>query len=351
MKRILSVILAVLMLLPLGMITASADELTQITVPAEPTATGTQKYYVGWSGAGTKDGTSAENYATTSGWNEGGAFANLVKEGGTVVIVKKCYVDTKSAVFPKTTNPIVFTGVDGDKNYIGTVDNDDKSGQGTQTGMFMIIAGNTTTFMGDVIFDNTYLLDRTNKPNAAKTTTYSVAPGANMVVKDNCVITRSTNGKEDSVQDPKLDVQEGGFAFIHAAGFSEYTGKGTIILDSKIVANVTAESYANFAGVIADETGKVIFDGRNAAPETTVAPETTKAPEQTKGPAETKAPETTKAPTTTKAPETTKAPADTTAAPVEEADNGAIVWIIAGVAAAAVVAVVVVVVIKKKKAE
>ena len=234
-KRIFAVILAALMVVPFGMLSAFADT---ASVPAEPTATGTKTYYVSFGKTGS--GETAEDPANTKGWLTGEAFAELVKEGGTVSIVGKCYavatdMTVKELVMPATTAPLVFTA----NGEIGTINNETNSGHGSQLGMVIAANGVKVTFEGDVIFDNTVLLDRGNPSNIS---TYSVGSTGKMVINSNVTITcttwTSSNGATNTGHNPILNVEEGGYAYLHAVGFSAYTGKGTLVIDEALKSEV-----------------------------------------------------------------------------------------------------------------
>ena len=369
-KRIFAIILAALMVVPFGVISASADT---ITVPSEPSVVaGTGTYYVDWNKKGATsgeegDGTGidAENPVQTKDWGKNGQFATYVQGGGTVSIVGKCYVNAR-ATMPATATPLLFTSyaainfadIDGVNAETGAATH------GSQKGMVLVCNGQSITFEGDVIFDNTVLLDR---GNANTLSTFSVGSTGKMVVNSNVTIASTkwniavdAEGNQPD-HNPKLNVEEGGYAYLHTVGFSDYTGKGTIIIDKALIdsGKITTDAFANFTGVVADENGNVILNNYVEEEETT-APETTEKVEDTTDKAEEttkKADETTKKAeeTTKKADETTKKADSTTAADTTKTDdadnNNAIVWIIVAVAAAAVVVVVVVVVVKKKKAE
>ncbi len=370
-KRIFAIILAALMIVPFGMLSVSADT---VTVPAEPSVvSGTSTYYVDWNLKGTRtdgtqgDGTGAspENPSQGKDWGNKQTFATLVQGGGTVSIVGKCYVNAR-ATMPATATPLLFTSY-GDID-LSTIDGKNAetgaATHGSQTGMIMVCNGQTITFMGDVIFDDTVLLDR---GNATTLSTYSVGSTGKMVINSNVTIaSTSWNISPDETgnkptHNPKLNVEDGGYAYLHTVGFSDYTGRGTIVIDKALIdgGKITTDAFVNFQGVVVDETGNVILNNYVEEEETT-APETTEKVEDTTDKAEEttkKADETTKKAeqTTKKADETTKKADSTTAADTTKTDdadnNNAIVWIIVAVAAAAVVVVVVVVVVKKKKAE
>ena len=341
MKKTLTVIIAcvlcALMVLPFAMMT-SADTLDL----TEPTVTATKKVYVSYGATG--DGSSPDNLIKPSGWGSpNGALWNTVKDGGTLVAVGKMYF-AATATFSATTSPVLITGVDGNNNYIGSVDGttdvgagyidtadsnkvkfDETAGpngipdeQGTQTGMFMIANGCTMTVKCSLIFDNVTILDRStydanelNGKNLA--TVIKVVEGGKLVIGKDTVFAHSQNDKEYSKLNVAIKVETGAIAFIHKLGFSNCTGVGTVVVGDEILASVKAAgkdaTFPNFTGAIVDKNGDPVFAAETTtAPETTAAPDTTAASDTTAAPDTTTAPETTKAPETTTAPETTKAP-------------------------------------------
>lgn len=366
MKKIISFILVALMAIPfaaLGVIGASA-----LTVPAEPQSMPVSVmppwyiYYSNTAESGIKSdnansGTSADQAFAT--W--AGLMPNLEYTGGTVIIPGKGYIGVDYE-FKKCEGPVTITAFDEKNNvrYQGTLEvapekAGDAYGNGTQYGMFMIFSNKVCGFNGDYIFDKIDIIERTETGALGKpfshtgTSVMSVNAGAKLVIKDTCKILKMTDAPEAMI----LNVNAGGYAYLHTAGFGKYTGEGIIVMDKAVYESdlVKDEMFADFKGAVVDENGNVL---RGTAPaETEPAPETTKAPEASKAPETTKAPAaTTKAPAaTTKAPADSKAPETTAAAPVEDGGINPIVWVICGVAAVAVVVVVVVVVSKKKKAE
>ena len=280
---ITAVILLVLMAVPFAMVT-SAD----VTLPAEPTVTNEKVVYIGHGGKGAADGSSDANYLKTDGWDPvnyptSTPYMNdAIKNGGTIVVVGKGYVGAQCTI-AASSSPVLFTAKYGSKDYTGTIDNSKDAngnglpdGQGTQTGMFMIANQKTVTFMGDVIFEDITIIDRTNGAKAAagtpKTTTYSVGSTGKMVIGKNVIITGSHNDKENSLYNPILNVEEGGYAFLHSIGFSKYTGKGIIVVGDEVKSSVTAATFADFEGTVVDKNGKLLF---SESDDTTEAPETT----------------------------------------------------------------------------
>ena len=284
-KRIFAIILAALMAVPFGILSASADT---ASVPAEPTATGTKTYYI--SNGKTGNGETAEDPANTIGWVAGQAFAEFVKEGGTVSIVGKCYATAvdettgkattavKELVIPATTAPLLFTA----NGEIGTIDNEAKNGHGSQVGMIMAVPGSKVTFEGDVIFDNTVLLDRGNPTNIC---TFSVGANGKMVINSNVTIACTTWSKTDpgsnTGHNPILNVEEGGYAYLHTVGFSAYTGKGTLVIDEALKSEVESlltnyEGKVVYVKAAADTTDSsaTTTDSTNTSGTTTQAPTT-----------------------------------------------------------------------------
>ena len=275
-KKFISIILAALMIVPFGMLSVSADT----TVPAEPKVTVTNKYYIAYDGTG--DGSSADKPMSSkatvdenSAWGEQKIPA-LIKAGGTVVIVGKGHAGANITL--ATDTPICFTGVDGETSYIsknadGTFDTTNSPGQ---KGMFMTDA-KTITFAGDVIFDNTVLLGR-----KATADTYSVAGTGKLVINDTVSIVAGTEGRPT----PKLNVEEGGYAYLHAVGFSAYTGKGTLVIDEALKSQVES-LLANYEGNVvyvkaeADTTDSSATTDSAATDSTTTAGATTTAPTTT----------------------------------------------------------------------
>ncbi len=258
MKKLIALLLVTLMALPFAVVASAA------AAPAEPAVTATTKVYVGWGGAGNKTGADAANFITTSGWVTDGAFHNLVKDGGTVVVVGKSFA-AATTDFSATTSPVVFTAKDGDTDYTsknpdGTIQYMDESGNNAgQLGMFMIADGSTMTFKSDVIFDNIVILNRlsANAVSSGKACgTFKVADGSKLVIKDSVQFAKMSGNVMYS-----LDVEEGGYAYLHAAGFEDYTGKGTIVLDRALVTSgkVTKDTFKNFEGSIIAQDGSDPF--------------------------------------------------------------------------------------------
>lgn len=288
-KRILSIVLAALMVVPFGALSVSA---AKVTVPAEPTATGTAVVYTAYDydenkaypkAATTNDGSALDklyNTAAFSSWigltndskPELGAAAKL-KDGGYIVLVGKGYVSLGTnwdytGNIPATTKPIVITGKDPANGTSYVSKNDDNSikfmsdtgANVGQYGMFMMPAGSTEksetlTFEGDVIFKDTVILNRSNAATVAAGKLAPVICAKSKIVIDSSVQFASMLGEQKFT----LDVAEGAYAYLHALGFGKYTGKGTIVVGNEIVANVTADTFAGFEGVVVKADGTVLY--------------------------------------------------------------------------------------------
>ena len=236
----------------------------------------------------------------------------VVQMGGTIVSTGKAFIgssfnfDNLGAVVMTAIDP--KTGTDY-RDYKIYSDEDAKTGNGTQRGSFINKAD--IVISGDLIFDNIYILTRTDGQGE-----FHVANAANLVIRES--VQFFDMNPDDAVKAPVLNLEKNGVAFLHAVGFSDYQGSGTIVLDKKLVdeAKITLDAFANFKGLVMDETGAVIYNGRSTAAGTTAT-------------------------------DTPDSSADT---PANDEAVNPIIFVIAGIAVAAVVAVVVVVVIKKKKA-
>ena len=259
----------------------------------------------------------------------GALTPNLQYTGGTVVIPGKGYIGS-TFTFPACSGPVTITAYDAKNNvrYQGTLEVPPETdggayGNGTQYGMFMILSNKVCSFDGDYIFDQIDIIERTetgalgNPFKHTGTSVMSVNAGAKLVIKDTCRIMKMTDAPEGVI----LNVNAGGYAYLHAVGFEKYTGDGIIVMDKALYESdkTTDAQFAEFNGLVVDVDGNIL---RGA-----VAADTTAAPA-----------------------ETTKAP-DTTSAPADDGGNGALVGIIIAVVAVAAIAAVVVVVIKKKKAQ
>ncbi len=353
MKKLLCVILTVLVLLPLSVFASAA-------APEEPVLENTNTVgYIAHGSTGVAkpskseyDGFSPEKSKPSWGIDYGGIM-EVVQMGGTIVSTGKAFVGSSFSF--DNLGTVVMTGVDPKtgvdyRDYKIYADEAAKTGNGSQRGSFINTA--EITIIGNLIFDKIYILTRLDKQGD-----FHVVNGGKLVLTDSVQFFDMKD--TDGVKAPVLNLEKNGVAFLHAVGFSDYQGSGTIVLDKKLIddGKITLEAFESFKGKVLDETGAVLFDGKASA-DTATAPDTGKAPETTEKSEVTrpilttnevkgtqKAPDTAKSPETTNSPETTGANADT-----DEGGINPIVWIVVGVCAAAAIVVVAVVVTKKKKA-
>ncbi len=238
-----------------------------LELPARPTAP-TNKIYVAFDAnndlgitATASGGLSADApYKTntlatwTALWKK-----DFAKDGGVIVSVGKSYFGANYTI-PKTTNPIVFTGVDGDTSYISMKDGDiyymtATGGHAGQYGMFILNSAMDITFEGDVIFDNTVILNRMSSSAASSgTATANIVINSKLVITDSVRFAEMTGKKQYN-----LVVNEGAYAFLDAAGFESYSGKGTIVLSDALAQSMTAADFASFDGIVTDKNGTVIY--------------------------------------------------------------------------------------------
>ncbi len=368
MKKILSLILVILMMVPFGIVASAAevaavDEIpTKLTLPEMPVVTADDVYYLAFKGTESPDTPANAKIVNTQGWDivnfspADPAMYNALKSGGTYIACGKIYVGTSCEV-AATDSPVMFTALDAknninfiSRNADGTplVVNEEGTNEG-QLGMFMLADQKTITFHGDVIFDNIVLLDRAGMEKYLPTT-YDVGPSGKMV------ITNTVEFASMRAFIPALSVAEGGYLFLDALGFSSITGGGTIVVGDSIKDQITEDMFKYFTGIVCSSDGSVIYylkgDKDNAG---TNNGDNDKEDnnENNEAVTTTETPATNNTPTTSNKNNNANAPAADTGASADNNDggNGAIVWIIVGVAVVAVAGVVAVVVIKKKKAE
>ncbi len=285
MKKLLALALVALMVVPFGIFTSAA------TVPAEPTATGTAVVYTAYDydenkaypkSATTNDGSSLEKLYSTSAFSSWQGLFNTdnaalgasgkLMDGGYFVIVGKALAGLGSnwnyqGVIPATTKPLVITGKDpaNGTSYVSTKDGaiyymNESGANAGQFGMFMMDAGttelsNTLVFEGDVIFKDTVILNRSNTATAEAGKLAPTISAKSKIVIDSTVQFASMTGGQKYV----LNVDEGAYAYLHALGFGQYTGTGTIVVGDEIKASVNEDIFAGFDGEIVDKDGKALF--------------------------------------------------------------------------------------------
>ncbi len=259
--KILSLFLAVVLSLPLGILsslgifaaTESATTEGKASAPVEPTLTNTTDVaYFSYAGNNGNNGLSAsamKKYITPA-WT-------LLPNGGTLVIPAKGYVDADT-VLEAATAPIVITSKDpktGTMYYTG----DPATANSTQAGMIMLVALKTLTFKSDVIFQDVAILQRSCS-NIANAANYLVTNGATMVIGDNVEFLYSTTVNK-AVCNSKLTVDAGAKLIVKSAGALSYNGDGTIYVDRNLIGNgITADQFNGFTGQLYDLEGKPLCE-------------------------------------------------------------------------------------------
>lgn len=344
-KRIVSFILCALMIVPFSVFSHAA-------VPAEPTVTKDVVGYISHGSTGVAqpskteyDGLTPETSKPSWGMDYGGILG-VVQMGGTIVSTGKAFINKTGAAFDNL-GPVLMTAVDPKTGIDYRVKDAEGNWDiaGTQKGSF--INPGDITIKGDLIFSDIYILTRADGQGM-----FFVTNNANLVIKE--TVDFCDLNPDDSVVAPVLKLEKNGTAFLHAVGFSSYEGTGKIYLDKKLIdeGKITVDAFANFNGIVYDETGAVIYDGKNVQ-----KPEDTQDPGADTG---TQTPETNKAPATsdkntskdttkeTAAAESTSKVTDTQAN-AADAEAGFPIWIIfVGIGVVAAVVVVVIIVTKKK---
>ena len=246
---------------------------TKVEVPARPTLTSEKVIYQGFNnGADANDGLTKATAKKTYGKlasESGIGIVSLLDEGGKVVIISKSYIGEDGYTIPAFGgNTVLFTAKDVDGTSCIGKDPNDASGQG-QWGYIMVINAGHAKVAGNIILREIGLLDRTptTKPQASG---WEVLDGATLVVEDTVVFA----GINDGYAAPDLIVDEGGYAYLDTLGFLKYTGKGTIVVNNKLVDKVTKDDFAGFEGTICDEDGNVLFASAPAPVNPTPTPAT-----------------------------------------------------------------------------
>ncbi len=205
---------------------------------------------------GQTDTTSKYNWGKTSGKGT----MSVLKDGGTAIITGRGMFGV-SYTFEVTSSPVLITAVYGEKDYrSGEIVNAAKTGNGSQKGTFILgDSAVTVTFDGNYILDDVDLFTR-NKTGGA---TISVSETANVVFGDGVNITDMTaSANHAGNKRPTLNVDAGGYAYLHTAGFENYTGTGTIVLDQALVSGgiVTETDFAGFNGRVIYPSGEDVWD-------------------------------------------------------------------------------------------
>ncbi len=247
-RRAVPMILSIVMLLSIVPLQTWVSGATDKFVLPEPILTNlTMVRYWGYNSTSTnRSGRTAETPAKSLG-----DISSELEQGGKIVIVDKGWISGKTTLAPAST--VVITGKGPDGTYYYDPESPDLSSQTGQKGMFMINSLTTFTVGGRVVFDETVILERNSNANLS---TVSVVRGGVLHIKDTVQFASSAGGKNT-----KLSVAEGGSAIIESAGFSSYSGNGTIYIDKSLIGTaVTEEQFSTYRGKLYRLEGERICD-------------------------------------------------------------------------------------------
>ena len=251
----------------------------KVEVPARPTLTNTtDSYHIAFgstNGSNPKDG---EDFKA--------AMAAL-QNGGTVYVTGKafCSLTHNPLQNINSKGTILVTAKEGDTSYIELYpDVAETAIKGHIMGNQGISDANNdkTDYLEvytDAIFENVVIYNRAD----AKSDSQKFAPGdpvipftilvkngAKTVFADSVLFRTKTEKLPNGV----LEIEEGAYAFLDVTGFSKYTGKGTIVVNNKLVDKVTKDDFAGFEGTVCDEDGNVLFASAPAPVNPTPTPAT-----------------------------------------------------------------------------
>ncbi len=243
----------------------------KVEVPARPTLTNTtDSYHIAFgstNGSNPKDG---EDFKA--------AMAAL-QNGGTVYVTGKafCSLTHNPLQNINSKGTILVTAKEGDTSYIELYpDVVETAIKGHIMGNQGISDANNdkTDYLEvytDAIFENVVIYNRADaKADSQKFApgdpvipfTILVKNGAKTVFADSVLFRTRTEKLPNGV----LEIEEGAYAFLDVTGFSKYTGKGTIVVNNKLVDKVTKDDFAGFEGTVCDEDGNVLFASAPANP-------------------------------------------------------------------------------------
>ena len=358
-KKILAIFMAALMVVPftafsaIGVSAEGAQD--KVTIPAEPQPYRDITVYVsykstsGVQSSNDNTGTSAAQLLADFG---NGVFPLIEIPGGVICIPGKGYVGT-NYTFRKCGNPVTVTAFDPqlNKRYEGTLEvvaDDGTVSNGSQLGMFMIYQDKVLQIAGDYIFENIDIIERCEDPNwSDKTSKISVIDGGKLVIKDDVKILKMSNANENVI----LNVDAGGYAYLHAVGFEKYTGDGVIVMTKALYdqVKVDADAFVEFRGAVVDPDGTILLGEMPQLPED----DEDEGKDTDNGAADSSKPSSKpsgKPATTDKTTTAATTDAATDGASGNETGDFPIAIVIGGIAAAIVVAVVIIIIVKKKKA-
>lgn len=193
MKKVLSFVLAALLLVCACSLTAFAEDGTVV--------------YVSFAGNDANDGLSAAAPKKSWGTFEGTGVTSLIQNGGTLVAVGKAYLGGSYAL-PALSAPLTITGV-----WDGVDYKNPEPETNPAAGVFKMASGAKLTINSDVIFDDIILFQENNQ------NTITVPLGATLTVTDKAVLMT----KPGNDYHYKIVVEMGGKAVLSQAAQEAFT--------------------------------------------------------------------------------------------------------------------------------
>lgn len=238
--------------------------------PAEPVLTSSTICYIAHSttsglctSSDSNDGQTPAASKYNWGKISGKGTMSVLGDGGTAIITGRGMLGV-NYTFELTSSPVLITAVYGDADYRShEIVNATNNGNGSQMGSFILgDSAVTVSFAGNYILDDVDIFTR-NKTGGA---ILSVLSGASVVFGDGANITNmqaSTNHTGNL--SPTLNVEAGGYAYLHTVGFNNYTGAGTIVLDRALIEDgkVSESDFEGFTGRIIYPDGKDVYGNAN----------------------------------------------------------------------------------------
>lgn len=209
--------------------------------------------------------TAKKSFGTVNG---SGALGVISDNGGSIVIPGRATGGISGFTFDKAGGPVMFTAIDPKTkiDYTGTCETETGE-NGDQCGIWSWKEDSEVNFAGDYIFDNITILHRTPSTKMQ----LNVLSGARLVIGKNAKIERMKISALAPKVTTSVNVEEGGYLYLHRLGFSSYIGEGVIVLCSSVDKDsITADVFRGFRGTVVDENGYVIYKAEDI-PEVSVA--------------------------------------------------------------------------------
>ncbi len=193
MKKILSLVLAALLLVCTLSFTAHAEDGTVA--------------YISFTGSNDNDGLTANTPKKSFGTLDATGVMGLLANGGTMVVVGKAYIGA-SYTLPAMSAPLTITAV-----HDGVAYKNPEPADSPTAGMFKMKGAANFTISSDVIFDDIILFQE-NEQN-----TITVPAGVTLTVTDKAVLMTKTGNDYHF----KVVIEEGGTAILSQAAQETFT--------------------------------------------------------------------------------------------------------------------------------